>query len=150
MRNTRNKRRLAEIQDNFDGESSQSSNRERTHGNINEEYISQVSQEIEGRIAKKLSQEFSKRENRILGALAKLDHFLTNPADGNGCVHSEAKINLSQGHFGNSILEYAGARRARSQRARNTFSYSGPRRDRPHLTCSATNCKQRQQGPPRR
>ena len=84
MRNTRNKRRLAEIQDNFDGESSQSSNRERTQGNINEEYISQVSQEIEGRIAKKLSQEFSKRESRILGALAKLDHFLTNPADGNG------------------------------------------------------------------
>ena len=84
MRNTRNKRRLAEIQDNFDGESSQSSNRERNQGNINEEYISQVSQEIEGRISKKLSQEFSKRESRILGALAKLDHFLTNPADGNG------------------------------------------------------------------
>ena len=84
MRNTRNKRRLAEIQDNFDGESSQSSNRERTQGNINEEYISQVSQEIEGRKSKKLSQEFSKRESRILGALAKLDHFLTNPADGNG------------------------------------------------------------------
>ena len=53
MRNTRNKRRLAEIQDNFDGESSQSSSRERNQGNINEEYISQVSQEIEGRIAKK-------------------------------------------------------------------------------------------------
>ena len=51
MRNTRTKRRLAEIQDNFDGESSQSSNRERTQGNIKEEYISQVSQEIEGRIA---------------------------------------------------------------------------------------------------
>ena len=75
MRNTRNKRRLAEIQDNFDGESSQSSNRERTQGNINEEYISQVSQEIEGRIAKKLSQEFSKRESRILGASSKVGPF---------------------------------------------------------------------------
>ena len=81
---TRNKRRLAEIQDNFDRENSQSSSRERSHGDINEEYISQVSQEIEGRIAKKLSQEFSKRESRILGALAKLDHFLTKPAGSNG------------------------------------------------------------------
>ena len=132
MRNTRNKRRLAEIQDNFDGENSQSSSRERSHGDVNEEYISQVSQEIEGRIAKKLSQEFSKRESRILGALAKLDHFLTNPADGNGASTPKAKINLSQGHFGNPILEYAGARRARSHWTRGTLSCPRPRRDRPH------------------
>ena len=80
MRNTRNKRRLAEIQDNFEEDRSQGSSRDKSSVDPNENYITQVSQEIEGRIAKKLSQEFSKRESRILGALAKLDHFLTNPS----------------------------------------------------------------------
>ena len=44
-----------------------------------EDYITQVSEEIEGRVTKKLSQEFSRTENRILGALARLDYFLMNP-----------------------------------------------------------------------
>ena len=44
-----------------------------------EDYITQVSEEIEGRVTKKLSQEFSRMENRILGALAMLDDFLMNP-----------------------------------------------------------------------
>ena len=53
-----------------------------------EYYITQVSEEIEGRVTKKLSQEFSRTENRILGALARLDDFLMNP--------------LLQGHSGNT------------------------------------------------
>ena len=44
-----------------------------------QDYISQVSEEIEGRVTKKLSQEISKTESRILGALSKLDEFLLNP-----------------------------------------------------------------------
>ena len=44
-----------------------------------EDYITQVSEEIEGRVTKKLSQEFSRTENCILGALAQLDDFLMNP-----------------------------------------------------------------------
>ena len=44
-----------------------------------EDYITQDSEEIEGRVTKKLSQEFSRTENRILGALARLDDFLMNP-----------------------------------------------------------------------
>ena len=44
-----------------------------------EDYITQVSEKIEGRVTKKLSQEFSRKENRILGALARLDDFLMNP-----------------------------------------------------------------------
>ena len=44
-----------------------------------EDYITQVSQEIEGRVTKKLSQEFSGTENRIQGALERLDDFLMNP-----------------------------------------------------------------------
>ena len=44
-----------------------------------ENYINQVSEEIEGRVTNKLSEEFSTTENRILGALARLDDFLMNP-----------------------------------------------------------------------
>ena len=51
-------------------------------------YITQVSEEIEGRVTKKLSQEFSRTENRILGALARLEDFHMNP--------------LLQGHSGNA------------------------------------------------
>ena len=46
---------------------------------IPEEYITQVSKEIEGRVTKKLSHEFSGTEFRILDALSKLDEFLLNP-----------------------------------------------------------------------
>ena len=44
-----------------------------------EDYITQVSEENEGRVTKRLSKEFSRAENRILGALARLDDFLMNP-----------------------------------------------------------------------
>ena len=44
-----------------------------------EDYITQVSEEIEGRVTKRLSKEFSRTDNRILGALARLDDFLMNP-----------------------------------------------------------------------
>ena len=43
-----------------------------------EDYTTQVSDEIEGRATKKLSQEFSRTENRISGALSCLDDFLMN------------------------------------------------------------------------
>ena len=44
-----------------------------------EDYIIQVSEEFERRVTKKLSQEFSWTEGRILGALSRLDDFLLNP-----------------------------------------------------------------------
>ena len=50
----------------------QNSNVPRAQG----DYITQDSEEIEERVTKKLSQEFSRTENRILGALARLDDFL--------------------------------------------------------------------------
>ena len=46
---------------------------------LTQTYISQVSEEIEGKVTKKLSKEFSKRESRILGVLSKLDELLLNP-----------------------------------------------------------------------
>ena len=43
------------------------------------DYITQVSEEIEARMTKKLSQMFSSTENRILGAISRLDEFFLNP-----------------------------------------------------------------------
>ena len=53
--------------------------RNTTDARIKEEYITQFSGEIEGRFTRKLSQEFSRTESRILGGLSKLDEFLLNP-----------------------------------------------------------------------
>ena len=46
---------------------------------LTQDYISHVSEELEGRVTKKLSKEFSKTESRILGALSKPDELLLNP-----------------------------------------------------------------------
>ena len=46
---------------------------------INEEYITQLFEQIESRVTKKLSQKFSRTESFILGALSKLDEFPLNP-----------------------------------------------------------------------
>ena len=46
---------------------------------ISEDYITQVCEDTEGKVTKKLSQEFSRTESCILGALSKLDEFLLNP-----------------------------------------------------------------------
>ena len=60
-----------------------------------EDYLTQVSEEIEGRVTRRLSKEFSRTENRIIGALARLDDFLMNP--------------LIQGHSGNAPETYGSA-----------------------------------------
>ena len=49
------------------------------HPESTQDYISQVCEEIEGRVTRKLSKEFSRMESRILGALPKLDEFPLNP-----------------------------------------------------------------------
>ena len=69
-----------------------------------EDYITQVSEEIEGRVTKRLSKEFSITENRILGALAQLDDFHMNPLLP-GCsgiipAPSRNALNRSQGTNG--------------------------------------------------
>ena len=80
MATLRNKRKLAVVtretqeEHHWNGQS-----RNTSVPRINGEYITQVSGEIEGRVAKTLSQESSRTESRILGALYKLDEFLLNP-----------------------------------------------------------------------
>ena len=75
----RNKRKLAAVTREIQEENPRNGQSRNTSvPRINEEYITQLSEEIEGRISKKLSQEFSRTESRILGALSKLDEFLLN------------------------------------------------------------------------
>ena len=79
MATLRNKRKLAAVS----RETPEGSRSSRTQSvldpELTQDYISQVSEEIEGRVTKKLSMEFSKTESRILSALSKLDEFLLNP-----------------------------------------------------------------------
>ena len=79
MATLRNKRKLAAVS----RETPESTRSGRAPNVLDPEltqgYISQVSEEIEGRVTKKLSKEFSRTESRILGALSKLDEFLLNP-----------------------------------------------------------------------
>ena len=46
---------------------------------LTQDYISQVSEEFERRVTKKLYGEFSKTESQIMDALSKLDEFILNP-----------------------------------------------------------------------
>ena len=79
MATLRNKRKLAAVS----METPESTRSGRTQSildpELTQDYISQVSEEIEGRVTKKPSMEFSRTESRILGALSKLDEFLLNP-----------------------------------------------------------------------
>ena len=77
---TRNKRKLAAL-NKENCEKNHRSNLAQNSGapRPQEDYITQVSEEIEGRVTKRLSKEFSRTENLILGALARLDDFLMNP-----------------------------------------------------------------------
>ena len=77
---TRNKRKMAALnrencEENPRSNLAQNSGAPRSQ----EDYITQVSEEIEGSVTKRLSNEFSRTENRILGALARLDDFRMNP-----------------------------------------------------------------------
>ena len=86
---TRNKRKLAALnKENYEEHPRSNLTQNSAAPRSQKDYITQVSEEIEGRVTKKLSQEFSGTENRILGALARLDGFLMNP--------------LLQGHSGNT------------------------------------------------
>ena len=80
MATLRNKRKLAAVAIKIQEENPRNGqSRNKSVPRINEEHITQVSEEVEGKITKKLSQEFSRTESRILSALSKLDDFLLNP-----------------------------------------------------------------------
>ena len=74
-----NKRKLAAVSRGTPEGSRGSRGRNVLDPQLTEDYISQVSEEFEGRVTKKLSKQFNKTESRILGVLSKLDEFLLNP-----------------------------------------------------------------------
>ena len=80
MATLKNKRKLAAVTRETQEEHPRNGqSRNTSFPRINEEYITQVSEEIEGRVTKKLSQELSRTESRILCVVSKLDEFLMNP-----------------------------------------------------------------------
>ena len=79
MATLRNKRKLAAVSRETPEGNRGSRGRNVLDPELTQDYISQVSEEIDGRVTKKLSKEFNKTESRILGALSKLDQFLLNP-----------------------------------------------------------------------
>ena len=79
MATLRNKRKLAAVTRETQEENPRNGQSRNTSVlRINEEYITQLSEEIEGRVTNKMSQEYSRTDSRILGALSKLDEFLLN------------------------------------------------------------------------
>ena len=100
MATLRNKRKLAALNKENCEEHPRSNLAQKSNvPRLQEDYITEVSEEIEARVTKKLSQDFSRTENRILGALARIDDFLMNP--------------LIQGHSGTA-----------PETSRNAFSTS--------------------------
>ena len=79
MATLRNRRKLAAVSRETPESTRNSRGQNTLDAKSTQDYISQVSEEIEGRVTKKPSKEFSRMESRILGALSKLDEFLLNP-----------------------------------------------------------------------
>ena len=80
MATLRNKRKLAAVTRETQEEhprNGQSRNTSLPRTNV--EYITLVSEKIEGRVTKNLSKEISRTESRLLSALSKLEEFLLNP-----------------------------------------------------------------------
>ena len=79
MATLRNKRKLVAVSRETPESTRNSRSQNTLDPELAQEFISQVSEEIEGRVTKKLSKEFSRTESRILGALCKFDEVLLNP-----------------------------------------------------------------------
>ena len=112
MGTLRNKRKLAAVTRQTQEEHPKNGQSRNTSVlRINEEYITHVFEEIEGRvtkITKKLSQEFSRTESRILGALSKLDEFLLN-------IQIRTHSGTVPGAFPNTNVENQGTNQDDSQ-----------------------------------
>ena len=79
MATLRNNSKLAAVSNETPEKTSESPSQNTPDPGTAQKYISYVREEIEGRITKKLSKEFSRTESRILGAVSKLEEFLLNP-----------------------------------------------------------------------
>ena len=78
----RNKRKLAAVSKETQEHTRNSQSQNTFVPGNTEEYITQVSEETEGRVTRKWCHDFNGTESRILNALSKLDEFLFNPQAG--------------------------------------------------------------------
>ena len=146
MATLRNKRKLAAVTRETQEENPRNGQSRNTSvPRINEEYITQVSEEIEGRITKKLSQEFNRIESRISDALSKLDEFLSNQQ-----IQTHSKT--VPGTFRNTNVENQGTNEDDSQSDPHpeagifrgqTTQNSGPKECRDTITCRAITYQQK-------
>ena len=79
MATLRNKGKLAAVSSETPENTSNSQSQKTLDPGMAQDYISEVFEEIEGRVTKELSKEFSRTESHILGALSELVEFLLNP-----------------------------------------------------------------------
>ena len=79
MATLRNKRKLAAVSRETPENTKNNQSQNTLNPGMAEEYITQVSEEIKGRITKKLSPDISRTVSRILGAFSELDELLLNP-----------------------------------------------------------------------
>ena len=80
MATLKNKRKLAALNKEFSQEHPRSNLAQNSKvRKSQEDYITQVSEKIEGSVTRKLSQEFSRKEYRVLGLLSRLEDFRMNP-----------------------------------------------------------------------
>ena len=127
-----------------------------SHG-LQENYITQVSEEVESRVTKNLAPEFIRTESRILGALSWLDELLQNPQS---WVHSgnvpETSRNLksdnqgtNEGHSQNDPNPEVEVSLSQSSQYLNPEETSEKSRNqtRPQLTEVATNRDRNQPRP---
>ena len=78
MATLRNKRKLAAVSKETPENARNSQSENTLDPEMAQRCYSKVSEEIEGRVNRKLSTEFSRTQTRILGALSKFDEFLLN------------------------------------------------------------------------
>ena len=78
MATLRNQRKLAAVSRDSPESTRNSRGQNTLDPDLTQDYISQIPDEIDGRVTEKLPEEFSRTESRILGALSKLDEFFLN------------------------------------------------------------------------
>ena len=110
MATLRNKPKLAAVTREIQHENPRNNGQSRNTSvpKINKEYITQISEEIEGRVIKKLSQEFNRRESRLLGTPSNLDDFLLD-------LEIRTHFGTVPGSFRNTNVENQGTNEDDSQ-----------------------------------
>ena len=101
MATLRNKRKLATVSRDTPENTRKTQSQNTLDPGMAQEYISQVSEEIEGRVVtKKLSKDISRTDSCFLGALSKLGEFLLNTQVRTSGNIQEQQLRKPRTHWG--------------------------------------------------